>query len=76
LLRHPHDSATVLAASRGREDAPEWLFLTEDGGRTWFPVDSRLRARTVLDVVWSDPARMEIVVLLEAQGAWRMELNP
>ncbi len=76
LLRHPDDSATVLAASRGRDEAPQWLFLTEDGGRTWFPVDSRLRARTALDLVWSDPARMEIVALLEAQGAWRMGLNP
>jgi hypothetical protein len=76
LLRHPGDSATVLAASRGREDAPQWLFLTEDGGRTWFPVDSRLRGRTAVDLAWSDPARMEIVALLEAQGAWRLELDP
>lgn len=76
LLRHPSDSATVLAAARGRADAPDWLFMSEDAGRTWFPVASRLSGRTVVDLAWSDPAALEVVVLLEAQGLWRMELDP
>lgn len=76
LLRHPGDSATVVAATRGRKDAPDWLYFTEDAGRTWFPVRGRLVGRNPIDLAWSDPARLEIVVLMEAQGVWRMELSP
>lgn len=76
LLGHPADSSTVLAATRGRAGSTEWLFLSEDAGRTWFPVSSRLSGRVPVDLAWSDPSRMELVVLLEAQGLWRMELDP
>jgi hypothetical protein len=44
--------------------------------RTWFPVDSGLRGRVPVDLDWTDPDRFGIVVLLQAQGAWRMELDP
>jgi len=76
LLRHPFDPETVLAATRGRPEAPDWLFLTEDGGQTWFPVASQLAGRNAIDLAWSDPAQLEVVALLEAQGLWRMELDP
>ncbi|RKZ12761.1 hypothetical protein DRQ32_03015 [bacterium] len=76
LLRHPDDSATVVAATRGRAESPDWLFLTRDSGRTWFPVRGRLDGRNPIELVWSDPSRLEIIALLEAQGAWRMELKP
>jgi hypothetical protein len=76
LLVHPRDRGLILAACRGRPDAPDWLFLTEDAGRTWFPVDSRLRGRVPVDLDWTDPDRLGIVVLLQALGAWRMELDP
>jgi hypothetical protein len=76
LLRHPSDGSTVVAGARGRPEAPDWLFVSEDAGRTWFAVASRLLARTAVDLAWSDPAALELVVLLEAQGLWRMELDP
>jgi hypothetical protein len=76
LLGHPADGSTVVAAARGRVGSPDWLFLSEDAGRTWFPVASRLSGRVPVDLAWSDPSRMEVVVLLEAQGLWRMELDP
>ena len=76
LAAHPDRPGTVIAAAHGRADAPEWLHLSEDGGRTWFPVDSSLVGRRAEEVVWSDPGRMELVVRLDNEGAWRLELDP
>ena len=75
-MRSRMKSSGGSAAARGRPEAPDWLFLSEDAGRTWFPVASGLVGRTATDLAWSDPARLEIVALLEAQGVWRMELAP
>lgn len=76
LAVSPRDPDTVVAVSRGSAGAPDWLFLSEDAGRTWFPVATSLVAVPAVDVVWSRPDRNEIVVLVEARGAWRLELQP
>jgi hypothetical protein len=76
LAVHPDRAQWVVAAARGTSSNPDWLFLSQDGGRHWNPVASRLRARFAEDVVWSDPARLEIVAILAGSGAWRMEIAP
>lgn len=76
LAVSPRDDRTVVAVARGSAAAPDWLFLTEDAGRTWFPVGTSLVAVPAVDVVWSRPARREVVVLVEGRGAWRLELEP
>jgi len=75
LAVHPDEAATVVAVARGRADAPDWVFLSEDAGRTWFAVDASLVAAPGVDVVWSRPGRREITVRIEGRGAWRMELD-
>ena len=75
LAVHPDDPSTVVAVARGRSAAPDWVFLSEDAGRTWFAVDASLVAAPGVDVVWSHPRRREITVRIEGRGAWRMELQ-
>jgi hypothetical protein len=75
LAVHPDDPSTVVAVARGRSTAPDWVFLSEDAGRTWFPVDASLVAAPGVDVVWSHPRRREITARIEGRGAWRMELR-
>lgn len=76
LAVHPARPGWVLAAVRGTPDNPDWLFLSRDGAASWQPVASRLRGRFADHVVWSDPQSLELVVLLNRSGAWRMELAP
>jgi hypothetical protein len=76
LAVHPRRGQTVAAgvaaAAPGRDG--RWLYLSEDGGRTWFPVDVATLARDAVDLVWSRPDRMELVALLRGRGALRVEL--
>lgn len=72
----PEDPSRVVAVARGSVETPAWLFLSQDGGRSWITVDSFLVAKRGRDVVWSRSRRDEIVALLENQGAWRVELDP
>lgn len=76
LAVSPRDPSLVVAIARGAAVAPDWLFLTEDAGRTWFPVGTSRVAVPAVDVVWSRPDRREVVVLVEGRGAWRLELEP
>jgi hypothetical protein len=75
LAVHPTSPDWVLAAARGTAAHADWIFLSEDGGRSWSPLASVLRARFARDVVWSAPSRLEVVALLDGGGAWRMELS-
>lgn len=76
LAVHPRRPGTVAAGTSTAEGRSQWLFLTEDAGRTWFPVDVSVLARDCIDLVWSRPDRNELVALLRAQGALRVELAP
>lgn len=75
MAAHPTRARTVVAVGRGVPASPRWIHLSEDSGRTWFPVDVSVLAKDARDVVWSRPERMEITALLYEQGAWRMELR-
>jgi hypothetical protein len=75
MAAHPTRGRTVVAVGRGVSASPRWIHLSEDSGRTWFPVDVSVLAKDARDVVWSRPERMEITALLYEQGAWRMELR-
>ncbi len=76
LAPHPTDSDLIVAGGRGTPMNPAWLFLSDDGGQSWLPVGSSLLARFASDIVWSNPDRSELVVLLQGSGAWRLDLDP
>lgn len=76
LAVHPQRAATVAAGTSTATGRDQWLFLTEDGGQTWFAVDVSVLARDCIDLVWSRPDRNELVALLRARGALRLELAP
>lgn len=76
LAVHPRVRDTVVAVARGRPGVLDWMFVSEDAGRTWFPVATSRLAVPATDVVWSRPDRDEIVVRIEGRGVWRMELEP
>ena len=75
VAANPVDPDVVVAVARGRAAAPDWIFVSEDGARTWFPLASVLVAAPAADVVWTRPDDREIVVRFEGRGAWRMELQ-
>jgi hypothetical protein len=76
LAVDPRSPARVVAVARGSVDNDTWLFFSEDAGLSWIAVGSSLLAKNGVDVVWSRPQRNEVVAILEAQGAWRVELMP
>ena len=76
LAAHPRRSGTVAAGTSTDAGRVQWLFLSEDAGRTWFAVDVSVVARDCIDLVWSRPDRNELVALLRARGALRVELAP
>lgn len=76
LAAHPRSAATVVAGTSTDVGRDQWLFLTEDGGQTWFPIDVSVLARDCIDLVWSRPDRNELVALLRARGALRLEIAP
>lgn len=71
----PGDSSLVLAGCAGKVDVPDWLFLSRDGGQSWSAVDSRLRARRLSQLSWSNPATLEAVAVVDWSGAWRLRLQ-
>jgi hypothetical protein len=76
LAPHPTRPDWVLAGCRGSAGAPDFLFLSRDGGLTWAPVLGGLTQRWAVRVMWTDLERLELVAVLSNSGAWRMELAP
>jgi len=76
LAQHPDRADWILAAARGDNQLADWLFLSTDAGRQWRPVDTGRPYAPVLDAVWSDPSRLQVVAILDGMGAWTMELMP
>jgi len=75
LAPHPLDSSLVLAGCSSTVDVPRWLFLSRDGGRSWIPVDSTLKARRLSGLAWSDAGTLEAVAILDWSGAWRVKIS-
>jgi len=76
LAAHPTEPDWILAAARGKFELPDWLYLSVDSGRSWRPIRSQLESARSIDVIWSDPARAEVVAILDGRGAWLLELSP
>lgn len=76
LATHPTRPDWVLAGCRGSANAPDFLFLSRDGGRSWAPLASGLAERWAIRVMWTDPDALEAVAVLSSSGAWRMVLAP